>query len=161
MSDLPPPPPPGGGFTPPPPPPPPPPPGGGFTPPPPPPGGGFVPTPPPGGGYVPPPPVGYTPTGAGYAGARTDGLAIGSLIAGILSLICFWPFCLGVLLGPAAAIMGFISRQRIAASAGSVGGGGLALAGLILGVVGFLASAAWAITWIFVISHTPTSSSTP
>jgi hypothetical protein len=95
--------------------------------------------------------------GAGYASARTDGLAIGSLIAGILSLICFWPFCLGILLGPAAGIMGFISRQRIAASGGTVGGGGLALAGLILGVVGFLASAGWAITWIFFVAHSSTT----
>src|SRR5487761_1114721 len=117
MSDLPPPPPPGGGFVPPPPPPP----GGGFTPPPPPPpGGGFTPPP---GGYVPPPPVGYA--GAAVAAPRTDGLAIGALIVGILSLVCFWPLCLGIILGPAAAIMGFISRQRIAASGGTVGGRGL------------------------------------
>ncbi|MDQ6719453.1 MAG: hypothetical protein M3003_01505 [Candidatus Dormibacteraeota bacterium] len=154
MSDLPPPPPSGGGFTPPPPPPPP-------EPPPPPPSGGFTPPPPPGGGYVPPPPGGYTPMGAGYAAPRTDGLAIGSLIAGILSLVCFWPFCLGILLGPAAGIMGFISRQRVAASGGTLGGGGLGLAGLILGVVGFLASAGWAITWFFIISHATTTTTTP
>jgi hypothetical protein len=49
--------------------------------------------------------------------------------------------------------MGFISRQRIAASAGTVGGGGLALAGMILGIVGFIASAAWAIFTIFLASH--------
>ena len=142
MSDLPPPPPAG----------PPPPPGGGFTPPPPP--------PPPGGGFVPPPPpVGYTPGAAvGYAGPRTDGLAIGALIAGILSLVCAWPLCLGVLLGPAAAIMGFISRQRVAASGGAVGGGGLALAGLILGIVGFVASAAWALIWILAIATSGSSS---
>src|SRR5487761_1005448 len=158
MSDLPPPPP-GGGFTPPPPPPspPPPPPGGGFTPPPPPPSppGGFVPSPPPAGGYVPPPPFGYA--GAAVAGPRTDGLAIGALIVGILSLACFWPLCLGIILGPAAAIMGFISRQRIAASGGTVGGGGLALAGLILGIVGFIASAAWAIFSIAIATHSGTN----
>jgi hypothetical protein len=156
MSDLPPQPPPGGGFT-----PPPPPPGGGFAPPPPPPpppGGGFTPPPPPSGGYVPPPPAAYAPMGSGYAGQRTDGLAIGSLIAGILSIVCFWPLCLGILLGPAAAVMGFISRQRVAASGGSVGGGSLALAGLILGVVGFLASAAWAIVWISLIPHSSVTS---
>jgi hypothetical protein len=99
--------------------------------------------------------------GAGYAGARTDGLAIGALIAGILSIVCFWPLCLGILLGPAAAIMGFISRQRVAASGGSVGGGGLALAGLILGIVGFIASAAWAIGWIFLVSHGTSTTTTP
>ena len=138
--------------------PPPPPPGGGFTPPPPPPGGEFTPSPPPPGGFVPPPPAGYT--AAGTTGPRTDGLAIGALIAGILSLICFWPLCLGIILGPAAAIMGFISRQRIAASAGTVGGNGLALAGLVLGIVGFIASAAWAIFTIVLASNTG-STTTP
>jgi Domain of unknown function (DUF4190) len=153
MSDLPPPPPPpGGGFTPPPPPPPPPPapPGGGFTP---------SPPPPPTGGYVPAPPIGYAPVAAGYAGVRTDGLAIGSLIAGILSILCFWPLCLGILLGPAAAIMGFISRQRVAASGGTVTGSGLALAGLVLGIVGFILSVAWAIGWIFLVAHGTASNS--
>ena len=106
-----------------------------------------------------PPPVAYAPAGAGYASRRTDGLAIGSLITGILSLVCFWPFCLGILLGPAAAIMGFISRQRVAASGGSVGGGGLAMAGMIVGVVGFLASAAWAIAYLLIAMHG--TSSTP
>src|ERR1700681_2197240 len=119
--------------------------------PPPPPGGGFTLSPPPAGGYVPPPPMGYA--GVPVAGPRTDGLAIGALIAGILSLVCFWPLCLGIILGPAAAIMGFISRQRIAASGGTVSGGGLALAGLIVGIVGFIASAAWAIFSIFLASH--------
>jgi hypothetical protein len=172
MSDLPPPPPPpGGGFTPPPPPPPPPPAGGGFTPPPPPPppppsGGGFTPPPPPppppppsSGGYVPPPPVGYTPGPAGYAGKRNDGLAIASLIVGIISIVCS-PACLGVLAGPAAAIMGFISRQRIASSGGTVGGGGMALAGLILGVIGFLLSAGAVLFWIYGFSHGSTTTNT-
>jgi hypothetical protein len=118
-----------------------------------------VPSPPPAGGYVPPPPVGYA--GAAVAGPRTDGLAIGALIAGILSLVCFWPLCLGIILGPAAAIMGFISRQRVAASNGTVGGGGLALAGLILGILGFIASAAWAIVFIVAIPHTANNTITP
>jgi len=95
---------------------------------------------------------------AGYAAPRTDGLAIGSLIAGILSLVCFWPFCLGIILGPAAAIMGFISRQRIAASGGTVGGGGLAMAGLIIGIVGFIASAGWAIVYLFIAVHSASNS---
>jgi hypothetical protein len=68
-----------------------------------------------------------------YASTRTDGLAIASLIVGILSLLC----C-GVILGPAAAIMGFISRGRITSSGGTLGGGGMAMGGLILGIVGFV-----------------------
>lgn len=149
MSDVPPPPPPQEGHdepAAPPPPPPPPPPGGGYVPPsggyvPPPPQGGYV---PPSGGYVPPPPGGYMPTqgGYGYAAPRTDGLAIASLVLGIVSITCF-AVCLGLILGPTAAIMGFISRQRIASSGGTVGGGTLALVGLILGIVGFVINVGW------------------
>lgn len=89
----------------------------------------------------PPPPMGggYSPMSAGYAAPRNDGLAVASLVIGILSLVCSVA-CLGILLGPTAAIMGFISRQRIASSGGAIGGGTLALVGLILGVVGFVAS---------------------
>jgi Domain of unknown function (DUF4190) len=125
MSDLPPPPPP----------PPPPAGGGGMAPPPPPP-------PPMGGGYVPPPPGGYAPMSAGYAAPRSDGLAVAALIIGILSLVCSF-LCFGVVLGPAAAIMGFISRQRIATSGGALGGGTLAVVGLVLGIIGFIASVGW------------------
>lgn len=83
-----------------------------------------------------------SPGGYGYAGQRTDGLAIASLVLGILSITCFVA-CLGVILGPTAAIMGFIARQRIATSNGTVGGGTLALVGLILGIAGFAISVAW------------------
>jgi Domain of unknown function (DUF4190) len=79
---------------------------------------------------------------AGYAAPRTDGLAIASLVIGILSLVCTVA-CLGIVLGPTAAIMGFISRQRITSSGGVLGGGTLALVGLILGIVGFVASVGW------------------
>jgi hypothetical protein len=79
---------------------------------------------------------------AGYAAPRSDGLAIAALIVGILSLVCSF-ICFGVLLGPAAAIMGFISRQRIATSGGALGGGTLAMIGLVLGIIGFLASVGW------------------
>jgi len=84
----------------------------------------------------------YMPPGAGYAAPRTDGLAIAALVIGIVSIVCSIG-CLGIVLGPTAAIMGFISRQRIATSGGAIGGGSLALVGLILGVVGFVASVGW------------------
>ena len=76
------------------------------------------------------------------AGRRIDGLAYAALITGILSLVLSLVLLgiPGLLLGPVAAIMGFISRRRIAASLGTLGGGGVALAGLILGVIGFGAS---------------------
>src|SRR5450759_2439125 len=160
MSDVAPPPPPpsGGGMTPPPPPPPP---GGGGMAPPPSGGGGMAPPPPPppmGSGHVPPPPAGgYSPMSAGYAAPRNDGLAVAALIVGILSLVCSF-LCLGVVLGPTAAIMGFISRQRIATSGGALGGGTMAMIGLVLGVIGFVASVGWFFLFIGGIISSSTNS---
>jgi hypothetical protein len=95
---------------------------------------------------LPPPPLGGQEQNPGIAGAgrRVDGLAYAALVTGILSLVLSVVLLgiPGLLLGPGAAIMGFISRRRIAASLGSLGGGGVALAGLILGVIGFGASIA-------------------
>ena len=87
------------------------------------------------------------PAGSGYAGQRTDGLAIAALVIGIVSIVCSLG-CLGIVLGPTAAIMGFISRQRVATSGGTLGGGTLAIVGLMLGVVGFVLS----VVWFFVIA---------
>ena len=155
MSDVPPPPPSGNE----PPPPPPPPYGGGYNPAPPPPppsGGGYGPPPPPGGGYTggympPPPGGGYGAGYTGYAGQRTDGLAVASLIIGIVSIVCSVA-CLGIILGPTAAIMGFIARQRIATSGGALGGGTLAIVGLILGIVGFVTGVGAFFFWIYASS---------
>jgi uncharacterized protein DUF4190 len=91
---------------------------------------------------VPSPPGGYGAPGAGYAAQRTDGLAIASLVIGIISIVCSVG-CLGIILGPTAAIMGFISRQRINTSGGALAGGALATIGLVLGIIGFLASVGW------------------
>jgi Domain of unknown function (DUF4190) len=85
---------------------------------------------------------------AGYAQQRTDGLAIAALVVGIVSIVCDL-FCLGILLGPAAAIMGFISRQRIATSGGALGGGTLAVVGMILGIVGFVLGVVAFFLWIY------------
>ena len=90
--------------------------------------------------------------GAGYAGQRTDGLAIAALVIGIVSIVCSI-FCLGIILGPTAAIMGFISRQRIQSSGGMLGGGTLALVGLILGILGFIAGVGGFFFWTYAISQ--------
>jgi hypothetical protein len=62
---------------------------------------------------------------------RDDGLATASLVTGIASLVC----C-GLVTGIPAIVMGLVSRNRIARSAGALGGRGIAVAGVILGVAG-------------------------
>jgi hypothetical protein len=74
-----------------------------------------------------------------YRSPRTDGLAIAALVTGILSIVGSI-VVVGAVLGPAAAIMGFIAHERVVSSAGARVGGGIAIAGLILGVIGFVAS---------------------
>ena len=96
----------------------------GWGPPPP----GYGPPPP---GYPPPPP-GYGPPPPGYGGwgpppqRRTNGLAIASMICGIVG--CFY----GI---PAilAIVFGFIARSQIRKNPQE--GSGMALAGIILGFV--------------------------
>jgi hypothetical protein len=63
---------------------------------------------------------------------RTSGKAIGALIFGVLS------FCLSLLAGIPAVILGVLSLSDIAGSRGRIGGRGLAITGIVLGVVGSL-----------------------
>lgn len=89
---------------------------------------------------VPPTPQQYPPQGQPYPGQQypgqqyqpqqTDGKATASMVCGILSIVCF-----GILAGIPAIILGHISRGNIKRSMGRLGGGGMALTGLILGYV--------------------------
>jgi hypothetical protein len=69
----------------------------------------------------------YPPGGAG----PTNGFAIASLVLSII-----WIGGLGSLL---AIIFGIVARRQIRSSAGRQGGEGIAVAGLIIGIVGLLA----------------------
>ena len=59
---------------------------------------------------------------------KTNGMAVASLVFGIL-----WFAGIGAVL---AVIFGFVSRKKIEQSQGSQSGGGLAVAGIVLGIVG-------------------------
>lgn len=83
--------------------------------------------PPPGYGAPPPPPGpygGYMPPGQPR---KSNGAAIGSLVCGVL-------FCIPVVTSLAAVILGFVGLRK--ARDAQVGGKGLAVAGLILGLLG-------------------------
>jgi hypothetical protein len=70
------------------------------------------------------------------AAGQSKGLALGSLICGILSFtICG---SLGILLGPVAIVLGFLGKKRADEQPAEYGGRGLALAGMITGVLGLL-----------------------
>ena len=82
------------------------------------------------------PPPGYPP-GPGAPGGygvpqKTSPLAIVSLVLGIVGICCSQVFVLGI----GAIVTGFIGRNQINQSGGQLKGGGMALAGMILGALG-------------------------
>jgi hypothetical protein len=106
-------------------------------------GGALPPPPPPGYGSPPYAHPGMVPQGyPAYPPAvqTTNGFSIASLVLGIV-----WVFGLGAIL---AVIFGFVARKQIRESGGRQGGGGMALAGIILGFVGI----AGLILWIVFVS---------
>jgi hypothetical protein len=123
---------------------------GGYPPPPPPPPGyaGFpppgghgaqygVPYPPSPGGYAPPPEYGAPyPGGYGYpvAAAGTNSLAIFSLVASVVGLLCGVGSIIGIVLGAIAINQIKKTRQ---------GGYGLAVAGIVVGVASLVISIVW------------------
>lgn len=82
-------------------------------------------------------PLGWAPP------PRTEGLATGALVAGIVGLLCGCVGAFGVVVGPIGVILGILARRRIAGSAGALTGTNLATAGIVLGAIGTAISAAW------------------
>ncbi|WP_375003178.1 DUF4190 domain-containing protein [Aeromicrobium sp. CTD01-1L150] len=95
---------------------------------------GSVPPPPGDGSYPPPPPGG----GDFGAAPQTNKKALWSMILGIVGLLC----C-GILLGIPAIILSVIGKREIAESGGRQTGGGMATAGLILGII----AVAWSVIY--------------
>lgn len=88
------------------------------------------------------PPPSYVPPPSYYAlsGATpvTNGLAITSLVVGIVSLVLSF-CCVGLsLLAVAGIVCGFVARSQIARSQGYQTGAGLALAGIVVSSIAVL-----------------------
>ncbi|MDP9398016.1 MAG: DUF4190 domain-containing protein [Actinomycetota bacterium] len=80
--------------------------------------------------------------GGGYERPKRNGFGIAALILGILALLTAFIPVLGLFLaipfGLAALVLGFLGRRR--AKRGEASNGGLALAGLVLGVLALVVS---------------------
>lgn len=76
---------------------------------------------------------------AGYGTPRDQTLATISLVMGIISvvLVCCG---FGILLGLPAAIVGFIAMRNVETNPDKYTGRGMAIAGMVLGIVTFIAS---------------------
>lgn len=66
---------------------------------------------------------------------KTAGIAITSLVLGIIGLLTIWLCGLGMLCAIPAVICGHIGYSRVRKSGGALAGDGMALAGLILGYI--------------------------
>jgi hypothetical protein len=77
----------------------------------------------------------YTTYQPGYVAPQNEPLAVWSLVLSIagIPLLCCWIGLIGTILG---IVFGAIARKRIRESGGMLTGDGLALAGLIVGIVG-------------------------
>jgi hypothetical protein len=109
-------------------------------------------TPPP-NPYAPPPPAGYGYGYApGYAPVRTNGLAVASLVLGIVG----WALCgVGSIL---AIVLGLVARNQIRASGGQEAGDGMAKAGVILGCIGLVLLVAYVVVAVIVTASNGSSS---
>lgn len=80
----------------------------------------------------PPPPPGYVVAGYGVgfpAPPRTDGLAVASLVCGLAGFVaCGIPSVVGL-------VLGLVSLRRIGRSGGRLAGRGMAITGVVLGIV--------------------------
>ncbi|MEV0356143.1 DUF4190 domain-containing protein [Nocardia sp. NPDC050697] len=92
---------------------------------------------PPSGQYPPPP---GQPGQPGYwqESPKGKGLAITALVLGIIALLSCWTLVGGILFGVFAIIFGLIAG--IKARNGTAGGGGMAVAGALLGLAGIVIS---------------------
>lgn len=73
-----------------------------------------------------------------------EGLAVTSLVLGIVSMVIFWIPFLGAIAGLVGLILGIVSKSK--------GSGGLAIAGIVLSAVGLVIGVVY-IVFIFTISN--------
>ncbi|MFC9994423.1 DUF4190 domain-containing protein [Nocardia sp. NPDC127526] len=110
------------------------------------------------GEYPTPPPGGYPPPGAPggqqywQESPKGKGLAITALVLGILALLSFWTILGGILFGLFALIFGIIAMVK--SKSGRAGGFGMALTGLILGLLGLAGSVVFLIVGWTVFEET-------
>ncbi|MFF8293069.1 DUF4190 domain-containing protein [Streptomyces sp. NPDC016309] len=102
---------------------------------------------------TPPGPYGYPAGSYGYPGyygtygqagwqqAPANGMGVAALVLGIISVVLFCAWGLGIVLGILALIFGIVGRGKV--RRGEANNHGMALAGIILGAVGIVVSGAF------------------
>ncbi|HEY3702183.1 MAG TPA: DUF4190 domain-containing protein [Acidimicrobiales bacterium] len=83
------------------------------------------------------------PPGTAPYRAATNGLAVASLVLGIIGIPGV--FALFNIFSILALIFGLVSRSQIQKSGGTQGGAGMAMAGIVLGTIGIALDVIWVI----------------
>jgi len=110
--------------------------------------------PPPMPGAYSPPMANVSPQmGMAQGPPRSSGMAIASMVLGILALLFFFTHIFALILGLLAVIFGHISRGTIVRSRGQVSGGGMAMAGLVTGYIGIVLAVILLIFAAFVVKE--------
>jgi hypothetical protein len=85
-----------------------------------------------------------------YQQGASNGLAVASLVLGILAVVFFWLFWLAWILGILAIVFGAVGRGKANQGAPNKG---MATAGLVLGIVGFAASVLFLVLFVMVANN--------
>ena len=96
------------------------------------------------GGFQPP----AAPYGSAPASSQTNGLAVTSLVLGIVGLLTFWACGGGAILGIAAVVLGVVGLNK--AKEMNDNGKGLAIGGIATGALAILAGLSIVFFWFVV-----------
>uniref|UniRef100_UPI0006256358 DUF4190 domain-containing protein n=1 Tax=Streptomyces odonnellii TaxID=1417980 RepID=UPI0006256358 len=88
------------------------------------------------------PAAGYPGYGStGWQPGPSNGMGITAMVLGIISVVVFCIWGIGIILGVLALVFGIIGRRKV--RRGQATNGGMALAGIVLGAIGAVISAAF------------------
>ncbi|MFB7268749.1 DUF4190 domain-containing protein [Streptomyces sp. NPDC056244] len=98
------------------------------------------------------PAPGYPDYGsAGWQPGPSNGMGIAAMVLGIISVVVFCLWGIGVIVGVLALVLGVIGRRKV--QRGQATNGGMALAGIVLGAIGAVISAAFLGLMIWVVAN--------
>ncbi|MFH1549949.1 MAG: DUF4190 domain-containing protein, partial [Planctomycetota bacterium] len=87
-----------------------------------------------------------------YRPARPAGMAVASMVLGIISIVIGWIWGLGILLGGLAVIFGVVAKRKC--KRGEADGGSMAVTGIVTGLTGAATSALLLVVFINLVSKT-------
>ncbi len=87
-----------------------------------------------------------------YRPARPAGMAVASMVLGIISIVIGWIWGLGILLGGLAVLFGVVAKRKC--KRGEADGGSMAVTGIVTGLTGAATSALALVVFINAVSKT-------